>query len=76
MNYTVLSSDAASEKDWNLMLMIELKNYAAIDGIGDKPDALAEKLPGNDATQHQSAISRNDMREIIGGKLAREFIFK
>lgn len=76
MDYKILGSDASGRSDWDLMLMTEVKNYAALDGLGDKMNALARKVLGSDDSQHQSAINRNDMREIIGGKLAQEIIFK
>jgi hypothetical protein len=65
MDYKVLSSEPSSKTDWNLILMFELDNYAALDSFDDKIDA-----------QHTSAVSRNDMRDILGGRLARELIFK
>lgn len=76
MDYKVLSAEPAGKTDWDLMLMIEIKNYAALDGLDDKMDALALKLFGSEDTQHTSAISRNDMRDLLGGKLTRELIFK
>jgi hypothetical protein len=76
MDYKVLSAVPASKTDWDLMLMVEVKNYAALDGLDDKMDALANKLFGTEDVQHQSALSRNDMRELLGGKLAQELIFK
>ncbi len=76
MDYKVLQSHPATPSDWDLMLLIEIKNYAVLDGIGKKMDALAEKLLGSEDTQHQTALSRNDMRILLGDKLAQELIFK
>ena len=76
MDYKVLSANPAAKTDWDLMLMIEIKNYAALDGLNDKMDALALKLFGSEDTLHTSAVSRNDMRDLLGGKLTRELIFK
>ena len=76
MDYKVLSSDPGSTTDWDLMLLVEHKNYANLDDMSDKIDALVKELLGTEDTQHQSAISRNSMRDILGGKLARELIFK
>lgn len=76
MDYKVLSTEAGSPGDWNLMLLMECKNYAALDNIGDKMEALAKELLGSEDKQQESAISRNSMRELWGGKLARELIFQ
>ena len=76
MDYKVLSADPASKTSWDLMTMTEVKNYAALDGLGDKMDALAKKVFGSESVQLQSAISRNDMRDLLGSRLAQELIFK
>lgn len=75
-DYKVLISDPGSQTDWDLMLLVEHKNYADLDGMSDKVDALAKELLGTEDAQHQSAVSRNAMRDILGGKLAQELIFK
>lgn len=76
MDYKVFGATPGSEKDWDLMLLIEFKNYAALDGIGDKMSALAKEILGSGEVQQQSAVSRNSMRDILGGKIAQELIFK
>jgi len=57
--------------------MYQLKNYAALDGLKDKMDAIRKKtLNTNDDTEHTQAISRNDLRVLQGGKLTQELDFK
>lgn len=75
-DFKVLSSEPASQNDWDLMLLYQVKNYAALDGMNDKMDKLAEQLFGGEDTQHQNAVSRNDLRELYGGKMTQELIFK
>ena len=76
LDYKVFSATPASKTDWNLMPMIEVNNHAALDGLDDKLDALASKLLGSDDVQHTAALSRNDMRDNLGGRLVQELIFK
>jgi hypothetical protein len=76
MDFKVLQAPNASGNDWNLMLMYELKNYAMLDGMSEKMDAIASKIFGSEETQHTNAVSRNDLRELQGGKLAQELNFK
>ncbi len=76
MDFKVLQAPNASGNDWNLMLMYELKNYAMLDGMSEKMDAIASKIFGSEETQHTNAVSRNDLRELQGGRLAQELNFK
>jgi hypothetical protein len=77
MDYKVLQAQPGSENDWDLMLLYELKNHAAIDGMSDKMDAIGKKVFGtNEDTQHKEAISRNDLRVLQGGRLTQELDFK
>lgn len=72
-----LRLNLASEHDWDLMLMYEIKNHAVLDGLDEKMEATAKKLfGGSQETQHTNAISRNDLRVLQGGKLAQELDFK
>jgi hypothetical protein len=76
MDFKVLQAQNASEDDWNLMLMYELKNYAMLDGMTDKMKALAAKMFGTEEVQHTNAVSRNDLRVLQGGRLTQELDFK
>ncbi len=76
MDFKVFQSPNASENDWNLMLMYELKNYAAMDGMTEKMKEMASKIFGNEETQHTQAVSRNDLRVLMGGRLTQELDFK
>ena len=77
IDYKVLSGPLASENDWDLMLLYEVKNYAALDGMKDKMNAISKKTSGeNDEALHKDAVSRNDLRELQGGKLTQELQFK
>ena len=69
-----LSGDAAGRDDWDLMLMVEYKNWAALDGLQDKFDAVALKMVGSEEKRMQLGIKRNDLREILGGKTLQEII--
>lgn len=76
LSYKIFSSFPGSTSDWDLMLMIEVKNYAALDGMDEKMDSIAKEMLGTEDKQHQDAINRNDLRTLMGGKLARELHFK
>ena len=76
LDFKVFQSPNASENDWNLMLMYELKNYAMLDGMTEKMRAISGKIFGSDETIHTNAVSRNDLRVLQGGRLTQELDFK
>ncbi|MEO8412466.1 MAG: hypothetical protein ABI472_02360 [Ginsengibacter sp.] len=76
LDFKVFQAPNASSSDWNLMLMYELKNYAALDGMTEKMEAISGKIFGNEETQHAGAVSRNDLRDLLGGRLTQELDFK
>ena len=76
IDYKIFEAQPASENDWDLMLMYEIKNFAMLDGMSDKMEALMKKDGSNDQTLHTQAVSRNDLRILQGGRLTRELDFK
>ena len=76
MDFKVFSGVPGSKDDWDLMLMYELKNHAAEDGLSDKMEAMRNKMFGSEDEQHKAAVARNDLREALGGKMTQELIFK
>jgi len=75
LSYKILEGAAANPDDWNIMLMQEYKNMAAMDGNEDKWDALEKKVVGNEDAQKKLNETRVNMRTIYGGKLLREIIY-
>ncbi|HBC46349.1 MAG TPA: hypothetical protein DCZ43_04825 [candidate division Zixibacteria bacterium] len=76
ISYKVLTGDAANRDDWDMLLMVEFKNYAVMDTPEQKWEEIMTKVIGNDTSQKQGNISREEMREILGGKTMREIILK
>jgi hypothetical protein len=72
----MLSGSASGRDDWDLMLMVEYKNWAAFDGLSAKFDAVALKVVGSEEKQVQSMVKRAEVREIIGAKTVQELTFK
>lgn len=75
-DFTVLSSPASHPGDWDLMLMVKVKNYGAMDILGKQLDPMARKLFGSRDTLQKSALSRNDMRVKWGSRIAQQLNFK
>lgn len=72
----LFSGDATSREDFDLILMVEYKNFAAFDGLGDKFRALAEKMVGSEDKQTQMMVKRTEVREILGTKTMQEIYLK
>lgn len=76
LSYKILSGPAANTDDWDIMLLIEYKNMAAMDGMAEKMEELGAKILGSEDQRRAGAIKRNEIRDILGGKLVREIILK
>ena len=74
--YRVLSVEAHTPGEWNLMLMTEYKNLAAMEASEDKAEAVAQRVIGNDEKQMQGYRERLEIREVMGARLAREIILE
>jgi hypothetical protein len=70
-----LKSTTEEEDDWDIAVAVQYKNFAALDGLEAKMDAIQEKLGGQAASQ-QTAEKRLAMREIVSSILIREVTLK
>jgi hypothetical protein len=75
LSYKILSGFPANQEDWDLMLMVEYKNMAALDGIVQKYMNVVSKMRTEDQ-QRTGYIKRSEMRDIFGDKVVRELILK
>jgi hypothetical protein len=76
LSYKVLTTEGHSGTDWNLMLMVEYKDMATMEGNADKADSLLEKLFGGDEKVQQGYRDRESIREVLGSRLGREVILE
>ena len=76
IDYKILAGDSATQQDFDMLLMVEYPNMAALDGLRDKTDPIATKLVGTDDQQRDLAVKRLQIRDIMGGKLMREITLK
>ena len=71
-----LSGDAMGRDDWDVMFLVEYKNWAAFDGLNAKYDAITAKVVGSEDKQVQLMTKRGEVREIVGNKIMQELITK
>ncbi len=76
LDYKILIGDAATPQDFNILLMVESQNMAALDNAREKFDPIAQKISGDPDAQRATATKRLEIREIIGAKLMREITLK
>lgn len=76
LSYKILEGDASNPDDWQIMLMVEYKNLASMDGNDDKWDAIQKKVVGNEEDQKKLRELRVNMRTMYGTKLMREVVYK
>jgi len=76
LSYKILEGNASNPDDWQIMLMVEYKNMAAMEGNEDKWEAISKKVVGNEEDQKKLRDIRVNMRTMYGTKLMREVVYK
>jgi hypothetical protein len=76
MDYKILLGDASTAQDYDILLMVEYKNMAMLDGLREKMDPIGRKIIGGEEQQRQGAVKRAEIREILGDKTMREITLK
>ena len=76
LDYKILLGNTATPQDFDILIMVESKNMAALDNGREKFDPIARKVVGTTDQQQAMAVKRLDIREIIGTKLMREITLK
>jgi hypothetical protein len=76
LDYKILDGDASSPHDFNILIMVQYPNMAALDGLRDKTDPIIEKVMGSEDQRRATAVKRLDVREILGAKTMREITLK
>jgi len=76
ISYQIGTSSPANKDDWDIVLVIEYKNMAALDGLEEKMRDVAEKAAGSSVKQEERSKDRSKIREILGTKLVRQLKLK
>ena len=76
LSYKILDGASTTPDDYNLILMIEYKDFAAFDTDDAKWEAIQTKVVGNEDSQKKLMQSRVTMRSMYGSKLMREVVYK
>jgi hypothetical protein len=76
LDYKILDGEASDAHDFNILILVEYPNMAALDGLRDKMDPLISKAMGSEDQRKDMAVKRLDIREILGTKTMREIMLK
>ena len=76
VDYKILLGNAGTPQDFDILIMVESKNMAALDSGREKFDPIARKVVGTTDQQQAMQVKRLDIREIMGTKLMREITLK
>ena len=76
LDYKILDGDSMGAQDYNILIMVQYPNMAALDGLRDKMDPIVEKVMGSEDQRRATAVKRLDIREILGTKTMREITLK
>jgi hypothetical protein len=63
-------------EDWDICVAIQYKNWAALDGLTAKGEAVRDKIMGGKQQAQDVADKRVEIREIISSELLQEIILK
>lgn len=66
VDYQVLSVEPRGADDPDVYLVTTFKNYAALDGLSAKMDAIAAQVYGSVEQSDKSAVDRGKMRHTLG----------
>jgi len=63
-------------EDWDICIAVQYKNYAAMDGLGAKLEAVRDKTMGGKQAAQQLSEKRAEIREIVSSELLQEVFLK
>jgi hypothetical protein len=75
-SYSVMVAQPRGPQDPDLYLILESKNWATLDGLGTKLDALTTQLEGSLEKADQSEVSRAKIRTILGSETVQVAVLK
>jgi hypothetical protein len=68
LSYRVLVAEARQPNDPDIYLITEFKNWAALDGLGGKLDAVSTQIEGSLEKASQSEADRGKIRTVLGSQ--------
>ncbi len=76
LDYKILSGGDAGDRDFNIIIMVEYPNTAALDELRERTEPIIDKIIGPTDKRRDMAAKRLDIREILATKTMREITLK
>lgn len=76
LSYKILQGVAANPEDYDMLLLVEYKNLAAMESSSDKFDAIYKSKVGDESAMNKLRDSRVSIRTIMGSKVMREVVYQ
>ena len=74
--YRVLVIEARGPNEPDILLVTEYKNWAALDHLGSKLDAVSAEVEGSVEKASQSEVERAKIRTVLGSRTQQEALLK
>jgi hypothetical protein len=74
--YRVFVIEARGPNDPDILLVTEYKNWAALDHLGSKFDAVSAEVEGSVEKANQSEVDRAKIRTVLGSRTQQEALLK
>lgn len=71
-----LKQTKTNPDDWDICVAVQYKNWAALDGLAAKGEAIRDKILGGKAQGQELNDKRAEIREIISSELLEEIFLK
>ncbi len=76
VSYKVYGASPRTPNDPDLYLVTEYKNYAALDNLDERTEAIMKKVWASRDQSNKAAADRESLRAILGDELIQEFKLK
>lgn len=76
LSYRVFVAEPRGPHEADIILVTEFKNWAALDGLGGKLDAVSAQVEGSVAKANQSEVDRAKIRTVLGSETMQEALLK
>jgi len=75
-SYSVMVVEPRAPNDPDIYLLTEYKNWAALDGLGNKTDAISAQIEGSLDQSNRAMADRAKIRSILGSRTMRVAVLK
>jgi hypothetical protein len=76
LSYRVVTVEPRGENDPDIYLVVNFKNWAALDNATAKTDAIFKQIEGSLAASNQGAVNRGKIRRVLGSWTGQELDLK